>query len=198
VHVLGADGVDRDRRHQRRVDATRQADHDVGEAALADWETLAIVVGVIVVAVTVAFAVPRFRALTRRLRTALREKAEDGREALGVLRRPSKLLLLFGGNLAAQLLLAIALGLCLRAFGYTATLAELILVNTLVTLFAGFMPVPGGVGVAEAGYAAALAGLGIPTAAATSIAITYRLITFYLPPVWGAVAMRWMRKHSYL
>ena len=68
----------------------------------------------------------------------------------------------------------------------------------LVTLFAGFMPVPGGVGVAEAVYAAALAGLGIPTAAATSIAITYRLITFYLPPVWGAVAMRWMRKHSYL
>ena len=43
-------------------------------------------------------------------------------------------------------MLAIILGLCLRAFGQSASLAALILVNTFVSLFAGFMPVPGGVG----------------------------------------------------
>ena len=59
-------------------------------------------------------------------------------------------------------MLAIILGLCLKAFGHSASLAALILVNTFVSLFAGFMPVPGGVGVAEAGYTAGLIAIGIP------------------------------------
>jgi hypothetical protein len=24
------------------------------------------------------------------------------------------------------------------------------------------------------------------------------MVTFYLPPIWGAAAMRWLRSHSYL
>ena len=77
-------------------------------------------------------------------------------------------------------------------------LAALILVNTFVSLFAGFMPVPGGVGVAEAGFTAGLMAIGVPDAAATSTAIAFRLVTFYLPPLWGAGAMRWLRRHDYL
>jgi uncharacterized protein (TIRG00374 family) len=117
---------------------------------------------------------------------------------LQVLRRPKKLLLLLGGNLIAQVLLAIILGLCLRAFGYSASLAELILINTFVSLFAGFMPVPGGVGVAEAGFTAGLIAVGIPEGPATSTALAFRLVTFYLPPLWGVIAMRWMKSQSYL
>ena len=64
-----------------------------------------------------------------------------------------------------------SLGLCLAAFGYHATLAQLILINTFVSLFAGFMPVPGGMGVAEAGYTAGLEAIGIPSAVALSTAI---------------------------
>ena len=67
-----------------------------------------------------------------------------------MLRHPKKVVLLLGGNLIAQVMLAIILGVCLHAFGHSASLAALILVNTFVSLFAGFMPVPGGVGVAEA------------------------------------------------
>ena len=74
----------------------------------------------------------------------LRQKWADAKEALRVLRRPKKVLLLLGGNLIAQVMLAIILGLCLKAFGQSASLAALILVNTFVSLFAGFMPVPGG------------------------------------------------------
>ena len=64
-------------------------------------------------------------------------------------------------------------------------MSELILANTVVSMFAGFMPVPGGMGVAEAGYTAALVALGVPNAAAMSTAIAFRLVTFYLPPIWG-------------
>jgi uncharacterized protein (TIRG00374 family) len=106
--------------------------------------------------------------------------------------------MLFGGNFFAQIILAIILGVCLRAYGYSASLAGLLLANTVVTLFAGFMPVPGGMGVAEAGYTAALVALGIPETPAVSTALTYRLLTYYLPPIWGGFAMRWLRHHDYL
>ena len=106
--------------------------------------------------------------------------------------------MVFAGKLGAQLLQAIILGLCLRAFGYQATLAELILVNSIADLLAGFMPVPGGMGVAEAAYTAGLVALGVPNAAAMSTAIAFRMVTYYLPPIWGAIATRWLRAHSYL
>jgi uncharacterized protein (TIRG00374 family) len=128
----------------------------------------------------------------------IREQATAGAAALRVLRSPSKVLMIFSGNLVAQVLLAIILGVCLRAFGHHTSLAGLILVNTIVSLFAGFMPVPGGMGVAEAGYTAGLVALGIPDTAAVSTALAFRLVTFYLPPLWGALAMRWLRRHTYV
>ena len=163
-----------------------------------DWQALLIATGLVVVALVIALFVPKTRAKLHRFWDTVRAKASDAREALRVLRRPSKVLLLLGGNLVAQVMLAILLGLCLRAFGQSASLAALILVNTFVSLFAGFMPVPGGVGVAEAGYTAGLIAVGIPEGAATSTAMAFRLVTFYLPPLWGTFAMRWMKQHEYL
>jgi len=163
---------------------------------------LAIAVVLLVLGGIVALAVPRYRSAIKeaipRYRQNLRAQMSSGAAALRVLRSPMKLLMLFGGNLVAQIVLAIILGLCLRAFGQSASLAALILVNTFVSLFAGFMPVPGGMGVAEAGYTAGLVALGIPNAVAVSTALTFRLVTFYLPPIWGTFGMRWLRRHSYV
>jgi len=154
--------------------------------------------GLLLLAFGAALLVPRFRRMIKRFVDAMRAKAADGRAALTVLREPRKLLLLLGGNLLAQVLMSVILGMCLRAFGYSASLAQLILIYCFVSLFAGFMPVPGGVGVAEAAYTAGLVAIGIPQAAATSTALMMRLITFYLPPLWGTFAMRWMRDNRYL
>ena len=156
----------------------------------------------VVVGLLVTLAVPRYRRAVReavpRYREMLRAQASSAATALRVLRSPPKVVMIFAGNLAGQLLQAVILGLCLRAFGHHATLAELILVNTLSSLFAGFMPVPGGMGVAEAAYTAGLVALGVPNAPAMSTAIAFRMVTYFLPPVWGAVAMRWLRQHAYL
>ena len=95
-----------------------------------------------------------------RCRAALREHARAGASALRVLRMPSKLVLIFAGNLGSPTFQAFILGVCLLAFGQHASFAGLILVNTAVSLFAGFMPVPGGMGVAEAGYTVGLEALG--------------------------------------
>ena len=163
-----------------------------------DWRSVLIAFGLLLLAFGAALLVPRFRHMIKRFVDGLRAKAADGRAALAVLRDPRKLLLLLGGNLIAQVMMAVILGLCLRAFGYSASLAELILIYCFVSLFAGFMPVPGGVGVAEAAYTAGLVAIGIPPAAATSTALMMRLITFYLPPIWGSFAMRWMKENRYL
>ncbi|MGB7805258.1 MAG: flippase-like domain-containing protein [Actinomycetota bacterium] len=163
-----------------------------------NWAAVVIAILLVAVALGIAYAFPKTRQKLHHFLDTVREKWADAKEAMAVLRQPKKVVLLLGGNLVAQVLLAIILGLCLRAFGQSASLAALILVNTFVSLFAGFMPVPGGVGVAEAGYTAGLIALGIPEAAATSTALAFRLVTFYLPPLWGGFAMRWMKQQSHL
>jgi uncharacterized protein (TIRG00374 family) len=163
---------------------------------------LLLLLALVIVGLVISWFVPKYRnkikSAISRWRDQLRDQRSAASGALAVLRRPTKLGLMFGGNLAVQMMQAIVLGICLKAFGYNATLAELILINTGVSLFAGFMPVPGGMGVAEAGYTAGLEAIGIPSAAAMSTAICFRLVTFYLPPLWGGPAMHWLRKRSYV
>jgi uncharacterized membrane protein YbhN (UPF0104 family)/tRNA A-37 threonylcarbamoyl transferase component Bud32 len=163
---------------------------------------LILTAALVVAGLLVTLAVPKYRRAIRlaipRYRAMLHEQASSAATALRVLRSPSKVAMIFAGNLGGQLLQAVILGLCLRAFGHHATMAELILVNTMASLFAGFMPVPGGMGVAEAAYTAGLVALGVPSATAMSTAIAFRMVTYYLPPLWGAIAMRWLRQHAYL
>lgn len=137
----------------------------------------------------------RWVALARR---SAHEQVAGATDALAVLRRPGRVSEMVGGNLMAQLLAAIILGVCLRAFGHSATMSQLVLINTVVCLFGGLMPVPGNIGVAEAGYTLGLRAIGIPSAEAVSVAIAFRLVTFYLPPLWGGPAFHWLRHRSYL
>lgn len=163
---------------------------------------LAVLVALVVLTALITLVVPRLRhRVTARIpaiRAAVAEQARSAHSALAVLRKPAKVSAMLGGNLGAQLLQAGVLALCLQAFGQTAHFSQLILINTAVSLFAGLMPVPGGMGVTEAGFTVGLQAIGVPSAIAVSTAITYRLVTFYLPPVWGAAAMRWLRRNDYV
>jgi uncharacterized membrane protein YbhN (UPF0104 family) len=60
------------------------------------------------------------------------------------------------------------------------------------------LPTPGGRGVRAAALAFRLTAIGIPRATAAAIALVFRLLTFYLPPIWGGFAMRWLRGQAYL
>jgi uncharacterized membrane protein YbhN (UPF0104 family) len=163
---------------------------------------IAVVVVLIVVGLVVSLIVPKLRkrlfAFGPRAIASVREQVGEFRGAVGVLRSPRKVSMMLGGNFIAQVLQAIILGMCLAAFDSSASLSQLILINTAVSLFAGLMPVPGGMGVAEAGYTAGLQAVGVPSAVAMSTAIAFRLITFYLPPLWGGPSMRWLHRHDYV
>ena len=138
----------------------------------------------------------RLRGIVPRIREQVREQSSNAKTAMRVLRHPVKMATMLLGNFVSQVIQAAILGVCLYAFGDTAHLSQLILINTGVQLFAGLMPVPGGMGVAEAGYTAGLQAIGIPSSVAISTAIAMRLVTFYLPPIWGAPAMGWLRRRD--
>ena len=163
-----------------------------------NWEAIAAALVLLIVAFLFALLWSKFRAFVKRFWLIVRDRVGEGREALGVIRSPFKLLLMFGGNLVAQLVYAFMLGLCLKAFGYSTSYANLILINTFVSLFAGFMPVPGGVGVSEAALTAGLMAAGIPETAAVSTAVSYRMCTFYLPPSWTWYGTRWLKQRDLL
>ena len=157
-----------------------------------------IVLAVIVVGVVLGlvFAVPRWRRLAA---AKLRPKASEVWDHLKILAtHPRNLVEIFGGNVAAQLFVAMALGASLHAFGDHLGLATLLVVLTLGSMLGGISPVPGGMGVVEAGMIIGLTAAGIPEQQAVAAVFVQRLFTAYLPPIWGWFVLVWMRKKEYL
>jgi uncharacterized membrane protein YbhN (UPF0104 family) len=152
---------------------------------------LVLVVVLLAVAAVVLAVVPRLRA-----------KVKEGiGEALGAvrgLRSPRRVAMLFGGNLAAEVLFSLTLGICALAYGYALPLATLLTINVAVAMFAGLMPVPGGMGVTEGALTLGLVAAGMTETDAMATALTYRAVTFYLPPIWGWVAFRWLTRSDHL
>jgi uncharacterized protein (TIRG00374 family) len=111
---------------------------------------------------------------------------------------PRNLVEIFGGNIAAQILVALALGASLHAFGDRLGLATLLVVLTLGSMLGGISPVPGGMGVVEAGMIIGLTAAGISESDAVAAVFVQRLFTAYLPPIWGWFVLVWMRKKEYL
>jgi uncharacterized protein (TIRG00374 family) len=103
-----------------------------------------------------------------------------------------------GASLGTEVLYGAAFAMCVLAVGGSVSLGEAIFINVTVSLFAGLMPVPGGIGVAEAGMTAGLTAVGVDSDVAVSAVLIYRLISYYLPPTWGYVSMRWLTNHDYL
>ncbi|HET6939071.1 MAG TPA: lysylphosphatidylglycerol synthase domain-containing protein, partial [Nocardioides sp.] len=90
------------------------------------------------------------------------------------------------------------LGAVCHAYGVGLTIAELFVINIGASVLAGLIPAPGGVGAAEATLTAALIAFGVDQSTAFAIAITKRLCTHYLPPIWGYFSLVWMRKQGFL
>ena len=106
--------------------------------------------------------------------------------------------MLFGGNLVTQVLFALVLEAALHAYGESLPLLQLILINSLASLLGGMAPVPGGMGVVEAGLIAGFTAAGIPQTQAVAATFTARLFTAYLPPIWGWFALQWLRRNDYV
>jgi uncharacterized membrane protein YbhN (UPF0104 family) len=157
---------------------------------------IVVAVAVVGVALGLLFAVPRWRRLAA---AKLRPKASEVWDHLKILAgHPRNLVEIFGGSAAAQIFVALALGTSLHAFGDRLDLATLIVVLTLGSMLGGISPVPGGMGVVEAGMIIGLTAAGINETDAVAAVFVQRLFTAYLPPIWGWFVLVWMRKKEYL
>jgi len=155
------------------------------------WIGLALLIGAVVAGV-LALALPRMRA---RVWPFIRAALSNIRS---LATSPGRLVRLFGANVATQLIYALTLGASVKAFGAHASLADLLLVNTGVSLLGGIVPIPGAIGVAEAGLTAGLTAVGVPPASAMAAALVHRMCTYYLPPVWGWFSLRWLGRRGYV
>ncbi len=154
-----------------------------------------ILLGLLIVTVLVVVFVGRIR---RGIVSRVRTWWPQVRESLGALRSSNKLRLLVLGNIATELLFSASLALFVRALGYHIPFGEVVLINESVALLSSFIPVPGGIGVVEYGLTIGLTSAGMSQESALVSVILYRLATFYLPPIWGFFAFRWLETNKYL
>jgi uncharacterized protein (TIRG00374 family) len=117
---------------------------------------------------------------------------------LRLARSPRNTLLIAGSAVVVSGLYAICLGLATRAYGVDVPFATLVVVNWGATTLGSVSPVPGGLGVAEAGLVAGLTAAGVPPDLAVASALTHRLVTFWLPPLGGWFALRSLQRQQLL
>jgi uncharacterized membrane protein YbhN (UPF0104 family) len=151
---------------------------------------ITIAVVIVVVALVVLAVVEKWR---RFVVDWTKQLAHDAWSALLGLRTFRRWALLLGGNLGTELLFTLSLGVFAYALGTRVPFLDLLLIHLTVSLLAGLVPVPGGVGVAEALLTYGLIRSGMTDDAAFAAVIAYRASTFYLPPIWGYLAMRWLQ-----
>jgi glycosyltransferase 2 family protein len=148
------------------------------------------------VLVAVVLLVPRLR---RQILDKVKPQVSLARENLRAISgTPHKLVQLLVGNALAQILFALTLEAALLAYGYSLPILELVVINSFASILGGIMPVPGGLGVIEAGLIAGFSAAGVPQDVAVSATFTARTFTAYLPPVWGWFSLRWLQTHDYV
>jgi uncharacterized membrane protein YbhN (UPF0104 family)/tRNA A-37 threonylcarbamoyl transferase component Bud32 len=161
-----------------------------------DTQTFIAILLVVALLVGVATFVPRIR---RRVTKAVMPQLRSARDNLsGIVRNPHKALGLFGGNVISQVFFALTLWAALECYGQSLGLMQLIVINSFASVLGGIMPVPGGMGVIEAGLIGGFTAAGIPQEQAVAATFTARLFTAYLPPIWGWFALNWLRRGEYI
>jgi uncharacterized membrane protein YbhN (UPF0104 family) len=169
----------------QEVDTDGLADIDAGGL-------IAIAIAIVVIGGVVVLAVPKLRA------TVVPVVKDALSSVRAVVTSPRILGAIFSSEVLDRLFGALALGATVAAFGADVPFAALVFVSVGTGLLAGLAPVPGGIGVAEATMSGLLTAVGLPAEQAVTIAITYRMITAYLPPVLGFFSLRWLTDKGYL
>ena len=157
-----------------------------------DGQLLLILVLVLAVGVGVVAFVPKFRDPVMLVIKTTWSKIGP------LLSSPRRLIAVVPANLLVQLLFSLTSYTILVAFGQDVGFADVVLVNVCVALFAGLMPVPGGIGVTAAALTAGYIAIGVDSASAMGAALCYRIITFYIPPCYGYFAMKSLRRQRML
>ena len=154
-----------------------------------------MVIVVLIGAIAVVFLVPKLRHWAG---DKIRKPLSQMGSSLRMLKNPKTLITGLGSAMSTEVLYGAAFAACVFAMGGSITLGEALFINVTVSLVSAISPVPGNAGVAEAGLTAGLAAVGIDADIAVSAVLVYRMVSTYLPPIWGYFCLNWLTKHDYL
>ena len=165
-------------------------DFDTDEIA---WELILAIVIVLIVGTVIAIM------RIKRLHDLVTPVLKDAWASLsGVLTDPKRTLGLLGSNLASRIILGVTLWFILQAIGTPLPLVVCLVVTVATNLLAGLVPIPGGIGVAEAVLTSFLIFAGLDSDTAFAAAIVFRLSTFYIPAGEGFFGTRWLETGGYI
>ncbi len=158
-----------------------------------NWSLILLIVAVLILGSIIAVL------RIQRLREKVLPPLKDAWAMLwSLLKDPKRTFGLLGSNLASRTILAITLWFILQAIGIPLPLVVALVVTVATNLLAGLVPIPGGIGVAEAVLTSFLMVAGLGADEAFAAAIVFRIATFYIPAGEGFFAMRWLEKNGYL
>jgi uncharacterized membrane protein YbhN (UPF0104 family)/tRNA A-37 threonylcarbamoyl transferase component Bud32 len=158
-----------------------------------NWPLILLIVGVLII--STVLAVLRIN----RLRRMIVPPLKDAWQLLwSILSDPKRTFGLLGSNLAARAVLATTLWFILHAIGAPLPFVAAFVATVATNLLAGLVPIPGGIGVAEAVLTTFLITLGLSPEEAFAAAVIFRFATFYIPAGEGFFAMKWLEKNGHL
>jgi uncharacterized membrane protein YbhN (UPF0104 family) len=124
---------------------------------------------------------------------------------LGTLRKivaygkhPTRLITAWLFSMVLTSLYSLCLWACIAALGVHITLLRCLIVLTLGVAGGTITPTPGGLVGAEAGLVGGLMLFGLQSSDALAIALTYRLLTYWLPLLVGPIAFLRVEKAGYI
>jgi len=141
------------------------------------------------------FSVVFFEAIRQRVINALNQLSNLAKLFKN---RPRRLIFGFIGALAVTLLYTTVLYLCASSLNVELNFLQSLLVFTAGAIGSSVTPTPGGLGGAEAALTAALVAVGIESGVALSVALVYRLVTYWLPILPGILCFQIALRRGYI
>ncbi|HWF22144.1 MAG TPA: lysylphosphatidylglycerol synthase domain-containing protein [Acidimicrobiales bacterium] len=119
-------------------------------------------------------------------------------DLVAVLRRPRRAASLFGGEIFYTAVEAGTLVAVLHMLDVRAPIAVAVVLVVTASGVGSAVPIPGAMGAPEALVVAGLAAAGVDRVNAVAAAASYRLLTYWLPTIPGALAARNLKRHGLL
>lgn len=144
------------------------------------WE---IIGGVILLALvaTLLIKIPKLRQITKKW------AAQGGAYLRVVARHPIRGVLIGSGELITIGSDVAVLSLLLLALGQSLHLAAFVVIVLIAQSASSIVPIPGGLGAPEAILVAGLSSVGVAHSDTLLVALGYRMLTYWLPPLPGAL-----------
>lgn len=156
--------------------------------------TFLVVVAVVAIGVGITVSIPTFRRwLMGRVGPTLKQVWP---RFIWVVSQPTRLVVGIVGTLLVTGGYLLAFGLTARAFGFGLSPTTVALVYLTGNTVGAAVPTPGGIGAVEGALSTGLRATGIATAAALSISVVFRVLTFWARVPVGWLAWRYLQKQG--